>query len=115
MGWSTASWPGRRRGTSPSARRVRGRVPALHLLAGDGPRAGRPSRRGRSDPGQVEAAGNELGLFAEELDVRSGAFLGNYPLLFSQVEYIRVILALNEAREAAGAGGGARGEAAAGR
>ena len=44
------------------------------------------------------AAAGELGLFAEEIDAQSGAFLGNTPLLFSQVEYVRAILELAKAR-----------------
>jgi hypothetical protein len=32
------------------------------------------------------------------LDARSGAFRGNYPLLFAQVEYVRTILELAKAR-----------------
>lgn len=39
-----------------------------------------------------------LGLFAEELDTREGTALGNFPLLFSQVEYARALLALRTHR-----------------
>ena len=45
----------------------------------------------------VESFAGELGLFAEEVDVATGAFLGNMPLLFSQAEYARAVLALDEA------------------
>lgn len=38
-------------------------------------------------------------LFSEEADARNDQLLGNYPLLFSQVEYIRAVLALDHARE----------------
>lgn len=38
------------------------------------------------------------GVFAEEVDPRSGAFLGNTPLLLSQVEYGRALLALAAAQ-----------------
>ena len=31
----------------------------------------------------------ELGLFAEEADARRQTFLGNTPLLFAHVEYVR--------------------------
>lgn len=47
---------------------------------------------------RAEALAGELGLFAEEVDARTGAFLGNTPLLFSQVEYVRAVLELNKAR-----------------
>ncbi len=48
---------------------------------------------------RVEALAGELGLFAEEVDARSGGFLGNTPLLFSQTEYVRAIQALDHARQ----------------
>jgi GH15 family glucan-1,4-alpha-glucosidase len=35
-----------------------------------------------------------VGLFAEGVDARSGDFLGNYPLLFSQIEYVRAVRTL---------------------
>jgi GH15 family glucan-1,4-alpha-glucosidase len=47
---------------------------------------------------RAEQMAGELGLFAEEIDVRSGTFLGNYPLVFSQVEYLRTLLTLAEGR-----------------
>ncbi|MDP9366777.1 MAG: glycoside hydrolase family 15 protein [Chloroflexota bacterium] len=47
---------------------------------------------------RAEANAGELGLFAEEVDARSGQFLGNHPLLFSQVEYVRAVLELEAAR-----------------
>lgn len=47
---------------------------------------------------RAEATAGALGLFAEEVDARSGAFLENYPLLFAQVEYVRTILELAKAR-----------------
>ena len=46
---------------------------------------------------RAELIAGELGLFAESADARSNAFLGNTPLVFSQVEYGRAVLALNEA------------------
>ncbi len=57
------------------------------------------AKAGRSDMAEAilahtGAAAGELGLFAEEIDAQSGAFLGNTPLLFSQVEYVRAILEL---------------------
>ncbi len=47
---------------------------------------------------QAEAVAGELGLFAEEVDARTRTFLGNTPLLFAQVEYVRAILELAKAR-----------------
>lgn len=52
---------------------------------------------------RAEAAAGEKGLFSEAIDARSASFLGNTPLLFSQVEYARAALALarSEAEPAA--------------
>ncbi|HVB63790.1 MAG TPA: glycoside hydrolase family 15 protein [Nitrolancea sp.] len=57
------------------------------------------ARSGRIDEANailstVEKIAGPLGVFAEEVDARSGTFLGNTPLLFSQVEYVRAILEL---------------------
>ncbi len=41
---------------------------------------------------RVESLAGEVGLFAEEVDARSGAYLGNSPLIFSHAEYIRAAL-----------------------
>jgi GH15 family glucan-1,4-alpha-glucosidase len=46
---------------------------------------------------QAEQLAGPLGLFAEEVDPRTGSFLGNTPLLFSQMEYVRAIVALSAA------------------
>jgi GH15 family glucan-1,4-alpha-glucosidase len=47
---------------------------------------------------KVEESVGDLGLLAEEIDARSGAFLGNTPLLFSQVEYVRAVMEVAKAR-----------------
>ncbi|MGH7097284.1 MAG: hypothetical protein ACREE4_06435 [Stellaceae bacterium] len=47
---------------------------------------------------RAEAAAGEKGLFSEAIDARSSAFLGNMPLLFSQVAYAKAALALALAR-----------------
>ena len=47
---------------------------------------------------RVEAATGDLGLFAEEMDPATGAFLGNTPLLFSHAEYLKAVLELAKAR-----------------
>ena len=44
----------------------------------------------------VEAVAGDVGLFAEEIDARSRAFLGNTPLLFSHAEYLRAVLTLGQ-------------------
>lgn len=46
----------------------------------------------------AEKLTGELGLFAEAVDAQSGMFLGNTPLLFSQVEYIRAKMELMKAK-----------------
>lgn len=46
---------------------------------------------------RLESLSGELQLFAEEADPRNDEMLGNYPVLFSQVEYIRAVLTLSKA------------------
>jgi GH15 family glucan-1,4-alpha-glucosidase len=43
---------------------------------------------------RAEKLAGPVGLFAEGVDARSGDFLGNTPLLFSQITYVRAIRAL---------------------
>ncbi len=43
---------------------------------------------------RAEKIAGPLGLFAEGVDARSGDFLGNHPLLFSQIEYVRAVRAI---------------------
>jgi len=71
--------------------------PCTFWLATTYAKAGQPDRAEALLVG-AEATAGALGLFAEEVDARSGAFLGNYPLLFAQVEYVRTILELAKAR-----------------
>lgn len=47
---------------------------------------------------RAEAIAGPLGLFAEEVDVRTGTFLGNTPLVFSQVTYAKAVLEVAKAR-----------------
>jgi GH15 family glucan-1,4-alpha-glucosidase len=47
---------------------------------------------------RAEHIAGELTLFAESVDARNDTFLGNTPLVFSQVEYARAAIALDEAR-----------------
>jgi len=46
----------------------------------------------------AEAIADELGLFAEEVDVASRSFLGNTPLLFAHAEYVRAVIAIASGR-----------------
>ena len=71
--------------------------PCTFWLATTYAKAGQPDRA-EAILARAEATAGALGLFAEEVDARSGAFLGNYPLLFAQVEYVRTILELAKAR-----------------
>jgi len=43
---------------------------------------------------QVEEIAGPLGLFAEEADPRTAAFLGNTPLLFSHAEYLKAVFSI---------------------
>jgi alpha,alpha-trehalase len=46
---------------------------------------------------KVEESVGDLGLLAEEIDARDGSFLGNTPLLFAQVEYVRAVMEVAKA------------------
>jgi alpha,alpha-trehalase len=46
----------------------------------------------------VESTAGDLGLLAEEMNAVDQTFMGNTPLLFSHVEYVRAILALTKQR-----------------
>jgi GH15 family glucan-1,4-alpha-glucosidase len=46
---------------------------------------------------RAEKIAGPVGLFAEGVDARSGDFLGNTPLLFSQIEYVRAVRTLADA------------------
>lgn len=50
----------------------------------------------------AESVCGGTGLFAEGVDARIGSFLGNGPLLFSQVEYVRALLAIEKGTKAGG-------------
>jgi GH15 family glucan-1,4-alpha-glucosidase len=60
------------------------------------------ARDGRADAAErvlrtVEERVGDLGLLAEEIDASTGRFLGNTPLLFSQVEYVRAVMEVAKA------------------
>lgn len=46
---------------------------------------------------RAESLTQPVGLFSEEADARNNELLGNYPLLFSQVEYVRAVLTIDRA------------------
>jgi len=50
---------------------------------------------------RVERISGKLGLFAEAVDPRTRGFLGNTPLLFSHVEYVRARMEINRLRTTA--------------
>jgi hypothetical protein len=84
----------------------------LSLCAGDQDSSGRPveakhrshwDQRYRANHAEAilkrcEAMAGELGLFAEEFDARRQIFLGNTPLLFAHVEYVRAVREVAAAR-----------------
>lgn len=47
---------------------------------------------------RAEAVAGELGLFSEEADGATSTFLGNMPLVFAQVEYVRAVMEVAKAR-----------------
>jgi GH15 family glucan-1,4-alpha-glucosidase len=51
---------------------------------------------------RAERIAGPLGMFAEAVDPRNNCFLGNTPLLFSHVEYIRAKMEIERARGAVG-------------
>jgi GH15 family glucan-1,4-alpha-glucosidase len=63
------------------------------------------AKMGRCDEAEsiltkCEKIAGRLGMFAEEIDAERGIFLGNTPLLFAQVEYVRAVTQLNQTRAA---------------
>jgi len=48
--------------------------------------------------GHLLSFGNDVGLFAEEIDSRSGEALGNFPQAFTHVGLINVALAIEKAQ-----------------
>lgn len=51
----------------------------------------------RSILARCNALAGPAGIFAEEIDPRRNIFLGNTPLLFSHVEYVRAAIAVHDA------------------
>ena len=84
-----------------AARRPRGRgghVPAVHVLARAGARAGRRGRPGarRRSSGPI-AYVNDVGLLAEEVDSDTGELLGNFPQAFSHIGLVNAAWAISQA------------------
>jgi GH15 family glucan-1,4-alpha-glucosidase len=63
-------------------------LPCTFWLATAYAKASQPDKA-RAVLQRVEKVAGRLGIFAEGLDPRTGCFLGNTPLLFSHVEYVR--------------------------
>ncbi len=84
-------------GAQPLAQFEGAFLPCTFWLATARAMAGEIDRAEALLQGAEDMAG-ELGLFAEEVDPRSGQLLGNHPLLFSHVEHIRAVVALRRAR-----------------
>ncbi len=72
-------------------------LPCTFWLATTYSKAGQPDKA-EAILQQAEVVAGELGLFAEEIDARRKTFLGNTPLLFAQVEYVRAVMELAQAR-----------------
>lgn len=72
-------------------------LPCTFWLAAARAKQGHPERA-EAILATVERTMGELGLIAEEMDPRTGAFIGNTPLLFSHAEYLKAVLALAKAR-----------------
>lgn len=72
-------------------------LPCCFWLATAHARDGRPEAA-EAILNRVDEAAGELGLLAEEMDARSGVFLGNTPLLFSHAEYLRAVIETAKAR-----------------
>lgn len=68
-------------------------LPCTFWLARAYVQQGQP-RRAEAILSQAEELAGPLRLFAEGVDTRSGSFLGNTPLLFSHVEFVRAALEL---------------------
>jgi len=60
--------------------------------------------------GHLLSFGNDLGLFAEEIDTRTGAALGNFPQAFSHVGLVNVALAIERAGHARAVAGNKAGD-----
>ncbi|HEY0873879.1 MAG TPA: glycoside hydrolase family 15 protein [Vicinamibacterales bacterium] len=67
---------------------------AACALEGDLPTA-------RAELEQVLSYGNDLGLFAEEMDATTGAALGNFPQAFTHVGLINAVLTIEQQEQAA--------------
>ena len=50
---------------------------------------------------ELAEAGNPLGLYPEEIDPRSGEYLGNYPQALTHAALVQAALAVRDARAAA--------------
>jgi GH15 family glucan-1,4-alpha-glucosidase len=72
-------------------------LPCTFWLATAYAKAGQPEKAA-AILARIEKIAGPLGLFAEAVDPRTGGFLGNTPLLFSHVEYVRAKMEIERAR-----------------
>jgi len=75
-------------------------LPCTFWLATAYAKAGRPEKA-EAILHRAEQISGPLGIFAEAVDPRNNCFLGNTPLLFSHVEYIRAKIDVQRARQSA--------------
>jgi GH15 family glucan-1,4-alpha-glucosidase len=68
-------------------------LPCTFWLANAYARAGR-LEEAEAILAKIEELAGDLGLFPEEIDPRSGSFLGNSPMIFSHAEYLGAVLTL---------------------
>jgi GH15 family glucan-1,4-alpha-glucosidase len=59
------------------------------------------TQEARERMGHILSFANDVGLFAEEIDPETGAFLGNFPQAFSHTGLISAALAIHEAETGA--------------
>jgi GH15 family glucan-1,4-alpha-glucosidase len=73
-------------------------LPCTFWLATAYAKAGNP-QKAEAIVQSVERIAGPLGIFAEAVDPRNNCFLGNTPLLFSHVEYIRAKMEIERVRQ----------------
>lgn len=72
-------------------------LPCTFWLATAWAKAGYPDKVQRLLE-RAEPVAGEQGWFAEAIDPRTMTFLGNFPLLFSQIEYVRAVVETAKAK-----------------
>ena len=87
---------GHRRRAGPALEHRPGRLRALLVLAGGVPGDGRRADRARALFEQVLGHANDLGLFAEQIDLSTGEQLGNTPQALSHIGLINAAWRLTD-------------------